>query len=93
MWRKGVNFYPVTRRERDAAERETCPDDITLTPGLDGSTIKIKCWTCDNWGHSLYNYPNKDGRNGSSSIQFGMILVRKMALGYQIHGYYLIHAQ
>lgn len=78
---RGSNFTQLQGRERDATEKEKFPDDITLTPGVDGSTIKMECWACDNWGHSSYNCPNKHGRNGSSSVQFSMMFSQKDGFG------------
>mmetsp|Transcript_34948 Transcript_34948/g.35151 ORF Transcript_34948/g.35151 Transcript_34948/m.35151 type:complete len:164 (-) Transcript_34948:81-572(-) len=49
---------------------------MILVPGCDGTSIRMRCWTRNNWGRGFNNCPtvkDRRGRTGSSSVQIGLI--------------------
>jgi hypothetical protein len=77
--RGGRGGYNFAQHGRGDHHREVPPEDAVLVPGIDGSTIPMRCYHCNDWGHGSRNCPKRNNQSGVNAVQVGIGLS-------QVHG-------
>jgi hypothetical protein len=70
--RGGRSGYNFAQHGRGFPDRETPPADVELVPGVDGTTISMRCYHCNAWGHGSQNCPVKNNQSGIGAVQVGI---------------------
>ena len=58
--RGGRSGHDFAQHGRGVSDREMPPDDVELVPGVDGTSIPMRCYHCNAWGYGLRNCPVKN---------------------------------
>ena len=54
-------------------KQEVPPENVVLVAGVDDTSIPMRYWNCNDWGHGSNNCPKpRQVRSGTSSVQIGI---------------------
>jgi hypothetical protein len=70
--RSGRGGYNFAQHGRGDNGREVPPDGVELVPGVDGTTIPMRCYHCNQWGHGSRNCPNRGNQRGVGAVHVGI---------------------